>query len=746
MEKLLQAAGRNPAMSVIAVFILLTACLPGLFQLKSDPGFDGFFYVSDANEIQAYQQIVERFGHESVALLVIENEKLLSQESLNKLGSLKDKIDSLNGISKVRSLFDIPVIHERRIKPFGGLHNDLEVNEMKDLLKNSSGFAKHFLSEDHNTTLFVIEFESSDRSSQNLFQFGKQLESIIEEEQPTFSRIYQLGEPYYMLLQDNVRIQDGMRLIPASIIGLLLLITVGLRDVRATLLPLTTGAASLVGAFGFMGWMGYPLTVFTFSIPVTLLLIGSTEDIFLINEYRRQLSKQASRKEAFNAMAAIMGRPIFATAASTIMGFTVVAFSPVPIVREFGLTMAVGLTVNFIATFLLAPVALKLIRPEKNGITNDSGLLHKVMGELSAHFIKCRKTYLGLMMVIVILSMISLPRIRVNNSFFEFYGDDSEMESNIEHYSSKFEGPLFFNITLTPETGNFQNPANLSIAENVRRKLETSFSDITISSLTANLGSFLEMRGQGPNPDMPESPKTLRSYLSLLIRGDASNFNSLSTKNFEQLRFIVQHKISSSAALRDLIRDIDTELSEALPDGWKFTIAGQYNLISGGLDAATWNTMESFPWVVVFSAIAIMYIIHSVRLGIIVLIPSTLAVLLIGCLCSTFDVSINIATGMIPVITLALAVDHAIHLTNHATSSNHSILNVLMTNFTPIAISFCGMCLCFGIISLSAFGPIASFGRLTLAGQILSMLFALMILPVAFRSWKNQSNSLGSPN
>jgi hydrophobe/amphiphile efflux-3 (HAE3) family protein len=130
------------------------------------------------------------------------------------------------------------------------------------------------------------------------------------------------------------------------------------------LLPLAVALAACGITFGLVSLVGGTLTMA--SIAVLPILIGLAVDYAIqfqsrVEEARRSEAGRRLVAERAIARAAGAGVPTIATAAlATATGFLVLELSPVPMVREFGILLVVGIAVAFICAITAGPAALVL--------------------------------------------------------------------------------------------------------------------------------------------------------------------------------------------------------------------------------------------------------------------------------------------------------------------------------------------------------------------------------------------------
>ncbi|MFP5362336.1 MAG: MMPL family transporter [Thermoleophilia bacterium] len=155
---------------------------------------------------------------------------------------------------------------------------------------------------------------------------------------------------------------------------------------RPRLLPLAIALAAAAMTFGLLSLLGASLTMA--SIAVLPVLIGLAVD-YAIQLQARVHEEQDETIGAAPAArrAALLGAPTVAVAAAaTAAGFAVLALSPVPMVRAFGLLLVAGIAVAFACALLAGTAALVLAeRASLPAALRGRGAgLGRMLGELRA--------------------------------------------------------------------------------------------------------------------------------------------------------------------------------------------------------------------------------------------------------------------------------------------------------------------------------------------------------------------------
>lgn len=131
--------------------------------------------------------------------------------------------------------------------------------------------------------------------------------------------------------------------------------------VRMRLLPLLVALTAVAITFGALALFGQTLTMA--SIAVLPVLVGLGVD-YAIQLQARVLEERAAGRRSFAAAARAAARSgvptIGVAAAATAAGLLVVALSPVPMVRQFGLMLVGGIVVAFACALALGTAVLTL--------------------------------------------------------------------------------------------------------------------------------------------------------------------------------------------------------------------------------------------------------------------------------------------------------------------------------------------------------------------------------------------------
>ena len=145
-----------------------------------------------------------------------------------------------------------------------------------------------------------------------------------------------------VLLNDiNKYLKGGMLLLGGIAIAIMIVILLVLFDVRWRLLPLGIVLIGVIWAFGLAGYLGIPLTLVTISGLPVMLGIGIDYSIQMHARVEEEVVIDHS-EHPIQESARNLGPALLVVTFDAIFAFAALRFSKVPMIRSFGLLLAVG--------------------------------------------------------------------------------------------------------------------------------------------------------------------------------------------------------------------------------------------------------------------------------------------------------------------------------------------------------------------------------------------------------------------
>ncbi len=149
-------------------------------------------------------------------------------------------------------------------------------------------------------------------------------------------------------------ISTGICLILAALV-----LIIAYRNILLGLITMIPVSISAIWIIGTMYFIGYSLNVMTIMITSLTIGLGITYAIHAIERFRQTADKTGDVLKSVSETIGHTGTALFIAAITTISGFGMLIFTPVPIEQQFGIITAITILYAFLTSiFILPPVLL----------------------------------------------------------------------------------------------------------------------------------------------------------------------------------------------------------------------------------------------------------------------------------------------------------------------------------------------------------------------------------------------------
>jgi predicted RND superfamily exporter protein len=186
-------------------------------------------------------------------------------------------------------------------------------------------------------------------------------ETQVLEAEPTISFVGLTGSPYTRQAGLDAT-TAGLRL--AFIVALVACFSAAVAAMRSlrfavvTIIPIGLVVAWL---YAFMYLFGFGLNFITATIAAVSIGVGIDYSIHMTQRYREELPRAANKVQALHQASQGTGTALVASAATSVLGFTIMAFAPMPMFSSYGILTAVMIVLAAAAALLVLPSLLLLV-------------------------------------------------------------------------------------------------------------------------------------------------------------------------------------------------------------------------------------------------------------------------------------------------------------------------------------------------------------------------------------------------
>ncbi len=361
-EALARFIERRPWWILIIVLVISGAAAPGVTLLEPETGFDAF--VSSNSEIaQDNARYEEQFGAEPITVLLEgQREDIFSSENLANLSEFEQEFSDDERYRSILSPITVlqAVIEEAKQAPIEqleligepSLDNPLFV---ASVLYGSEGAVnpamQPFIPDDEHVLILVTPQGNMD--DETALQAARDIE-VFFADHPLAKVDTTIIADTKLVNAISTSLGTNMVLLLILVVLVMILILVLLFRVRWRLLSLLMVGFSALWTFGLMGYAAVPLTMATMAVLPILVGLGIDYSIQFHNRYQEEVTKSRSVGEAVITSLSRMFPAVGIALLATIIGFITLYISEVPMIRDFGMILAIGIILSYIvALFLL---------------------------------------------------------------------------------------------------------------------------------------------------------------------------------------------------------------------------------------------------------------------------------------------------------------------------------------------------------------------------------------------------------
>lgn len=539
--------------------------------------------------------------------------------------------------------------------------------------------------------------------------------------------------------------RDLSILLSLCFVAILTIYYLSFRAKRSVLLPLSMSAIGIIWTFGTMRLLGYTLNIVNIVTPCMVLNLGSSYAIHIIGEYYTDYPKGLN---AVQSTRKILRTIVFACI-TTVIGFGSLLFSQTPALREFGISVGIGIIYCAIlaATYLVALLTL-VVPPKREQITTyKTGYLARAVNGIEHLVLKYWKIFCALFLLIIAGYALTKDHIPINTNYMSYMPKRDPFSQSSQHFSRQMGGETPYILTIEAPEGEaqfFLQSENLTQVNAYESAIAAQCPDVTRILSFASYVSFANQvySDQAGIPETSGLLNLLSRMIMLISRQSQQDIGDIINADGSALTIYLQNYDSEEQTLSSIgsakrIEATVLSLLPLLPAGTTVTLSGEPHVSLYFSDTLMADQARStwISYILVFLAVFIAF--RSLSLALYSIIP-----VLCGVMANyVFMYLLNIPFDMITVIFSAVAVgagvDYAIHFLirykNKVGLDGRSVQELLGETIreTGRPIILTSLAIVGGMLMLlfASYTPVRYFGTLMSLALLDCMLATLFIMP-----------------
>lgn len=756
MNRLIDALATRRWIVWTFVLLMTTPAIVGVLRLEIS---DEPRLLTNEDDAQGRQleELSETFELDAPeAVLVVQAEDIFSRQTLTALRDLVDEVRQLEGVERVESLLDVPTFEQpseladfpvlgwlaslqpRSLVPPPGAERQRIADAREAAIKHPLA-AGLLLSKDARTTLVFARLSHSEQG-EAARAVVRRLEDVAERYSDRTAMLVRVTgvTPIRAEILENLRTEMPRFL--GLAVAVALVVAVGL---FGQLLPaLIAGGASLLGVLwtlGALGLVGQPLDVVNSVLPTLVLVIGFTDAVHLIFEFRRGRGRGDSPSVSAVASVKRVGRACALTSLTTTIGFGSLALAQTDVIRQFGLAAAAGTVLTFLAVVTLVPLVCSTtvggrVRAPRSSAT-PAKWMQRCLTKLGEVVVLWRRSVTaGGVILAVVLGSTALA-LQPSNRLTDALPSDTEAYQALQHVDKKLGGILEAQVILewSEELESF-SPQVLSAMRDVHR---------SVSAGGAQAWSILNAI-----ETLPEEYQSLLPYLDVTEIVFQRRVEQLLQPERRQALIHIRLPDWGTATnaqffsdLRDRLREIEREQS-----GIGLHLTGRTVVASEKVGRVMQDLGGSIGLAAGLISLVMSLGFRSLRLGLISILPNLFPLAVVAAVIYLSGGVVTLTALMVFSVCLGIATDDTIHFLNgfrHQRSELDraaAVIDAMRRVGPALATSTLVLLAGFGAASLSSIPTTQEFSRLASLAVATALIADVTLLP-ALLSWHGPRRS-----
>ncbi len=733
--------------------------------------------LEDDQDLKYLNEINDRYGAKEFLVLTYSPlGKMNSEETIKNLSLLKNDLKNLNWVQNVITLLDIPLLETtneslvKRIQNFKTLESD-DIDKEKGFneILNSPVFRNFVISEDGTTSGIIVYIKPNKEITKNKSKkeieilkdkIKKERHKNILEIREVIKKYNQNAEIYLggipMIADDMMTfIKNDIFTFGLGVLGFIILtLWYVFRKLIWIIIPISSCFFSVVLMIGFLGFVGWKVTVISSNFIALMLILTMAMNIHMSTRYL-QLSKKFPEINKFEILTLTTRKmiwPIFYTVITTICAFMSLIFSEIKPIIDFGWMMTFGLVSSLTITFTLVPSLLNFVKNSNITIAkNKDSKITNYFGNLALNY----KNYIfGLTGIIIILSIFGMSKLEVENSFINYFDKKTEIYKGMKLIDEKLGGttPLEVILKFPKEEEQEKDSENDWGDEEENdekywftkdkidkiKRVHNYLDSIEAVGKVLSFSSIIEVATKLNNNKSLGSLEMGVLYTKIPDTIKKEIIDPYISVKDSEARISLRIKDSLDGLRRnELINKINFDLENEL--GLKkdeFKLGGVLILFNNLLQSLFKSQILTLGFVMVGILLMFLILFRNIKISLIGVVPNFIAAFFILGIIGMAKIPLDMMTITIAAITIGIAVDNSIHYIyrfkeelnnfkdyNKTIKYCHSTVGIAILN-TSITIVFG-----FSILILSNFIPTIYFGVFTGIAMLLAMISVLTLLP-----------------
>jgi len=738
---------------LVVLFLITLFMVFNMRKVKMNYEMYSILPKSDST-YQQFEKFKRQFGQESAVLVLgLNGENLYELETFNAWFNLCHNLKEVNGVDEVLAIPTIGFLEknkeEKKFTFVDLFQHEVGSQESLDSLMREFYDMPFYngLIYDEGREIFLtaltldrIKLDSKDR---------KELMDEILSYCDAFSEKYNVemhysGMPYIRsITTSKISLEIQLFIFLAALITAIILFLF-FRSIRTVVFSMIVVLTGVLWAVGWMGILGYKITMLTGLIPPLIIVIGIPNCIFLLNKYFQEFKTHGNQIKALTRVIQKIGSAIFLTNFTTALGIAAFIFTRSRILVEFGIVTAVSIMSVFVLSITLIPIIYSFSKPPIHRHTKhlENRWMSLVIEKMITIVLHHRKWVYLTTTVVVLLSIYGISLMKTTGNISDDLPREAKVYKDLRFLEERFNGVIPFEIMIdTKKKGRALQISTLKRIE----KLQNHLGEYNLFSKPLSIVDGIKFSRQAFYNGNPKKYALFtnqdKSFLAPYFAHKGENakiMNAFVDSTRRITRITVQLEDISTGKMDTIMHSLRPQVDSIFdPEKYDVILTGTSMVFLEGTKYLVKNLFTSLLMAIVVISFLMAALFYSARMVLVSLIPNLIPLIVTAGAMGFLGVPLKPSTILIFSIAFGISIDDTIHylakfkqeLKIQRISLKTAVLEALRE--TGVSMIYTSVVLFFGfsVFTASDFGGTVALGLLVSFTLLIAMNANLILLP-----------------
>lgn len=502
------------------------------------------------------------------------------------------------------------------------------------------------------------------------------VEELAERAKADGERVHFSGTALAQAVLGDAAARDLARLVPLVVIVVGAVMLLVFRHPAPVLASLAEVGVSMIWTIGLLGALDKPVFVTTLALPVILVVIGVSDDIYALSRFQREAREGGDRPIGVVVVAAFSAvrRPVLVTSATTVVGLASLAATDLEPQRVFGLFGAASVVFSTLLTFTLVPAILALANPKVPKSWREG----PVFGERATRAILAAIRAVGPRRVVIVTaifalgSLFALSRLRVEDNWVRNLPANSDTYRGDQAINRLLAGTNTLELMVDAgEPEALFDPAGFHALGELHRELqhhpfvgavESAYADVIRVNAALRGISYAELdRDLASGAVELSRPEIEQGLMLLASAGQAPRVERLDGPG-QRARLTVFIRSANFSRVAAVLGAAEDSVTRAFPATTVLTPFGDGWISYLTVHLLVIGQARSIGLAVVSDTVLLVAVFGALGIALLAIAPVVVSVLLVFTVIAVTGTPLGTANSMFAAIALGVGVDYSIHL------------------------------------------------------------------------------------